>query len=167
MRVCAREGFAYKSVNSVLLAITVTGLRLFPYTFHLSREVLYSFEVLPCLNSELLWHSCVSVVWALGDPYLKMKRFSINSSFSNNFPGQRSVSGEPEPYKESMWWNLISKIRRFWTPWCPVFAVSSWSSREPCYPLLATSSVDVFSVMNVCLRFEKKQKKNHACKSSR
>jgi hypothetical protein len=52
MRVDAREDFAYNQLKRVLLAITVTGMRLIPTRF-LSGEALFQFKVLPRPKSDL------------------------------------------------------------------------------------------------------------------
>ncbi len=61
MRVGACEGFAHNSVKLVLLA-NGDRLEVDFSTFFLSGKALYPFKILPCPNSELFWHTFISVV---------------------------------------------------------------------------------------------------------
>jgi hypothetical protein len=61
MRVGARQGFAYNSINLVSLA-TVTVMRLNPVCIFMSGKALYPFKVMPCANSDLFQQPIASVV---------------------------------------------------------------------------------------------------------
>ncbi len=72
----AREVFAYRSVKLVLLANgnRYEPTRLIPILFFPSGKALHPFKIFPCPNSDLPWHTFISVVCALDPPHIHKKR---------------------------------------------------------------------------------------------
>jgi hypothetical protein len=61
MRFGAREGFAYQSLNLVLLA-NHNRYEVDSTTFFPCGKALYPFKVLLCPNSDIFWHTFISAV---------------------------------------------------------------------------------------------------------
>ncbi len=67
MRVGAREGFAYHSLELVLLA-NVNEYEVDSNAFFLGGKALYPFTVLPCHNIDLFFtHVCICCLWLSQD----------------------------------------------------------------------------------------------------
>ncbi len=83
MRVGARKGFAYHSVDLVSLA-NGNKFEADSNALFLSGSAFYPFKILPCPNSDLFWDTFVSVVYGL-DCSSKREALVASHVTQNNF----------------------------------------------------------------------------------